>query len=204
MSPVLAAALAGLVGSPHCVGMCGGFATAAGPSWHAGRLTTYAALGALAAVGGRWIPGNTWVVAAVSAGLLLWFTGRLAGWLPALPVHTPWIVASATRLGRFAHPLGRFGLGLLTGLLPCGLTWSAMALALAAGSPKLGALVMIAFGAGTLPALTLAVGAVRRLGPRFRPALAIVVLGLGLWSIGVRATAPVTSDGPICHSPEVP
>ncbi len=204
MTPVLAAALAGLVGSPHCVGMCGGFATAAGGPWHAGRLTTYAGLGALAGLGGRWFPGNAWVVASVSAVLLAWFTARLAGWVPALPFHTPGLVSSATRLGRIAHPLGRYGLGLATGLLPCGLTWSAMALALAAGTPQGGALSMVAFGAGTLPALTLAAGWVRRLGPRFRPALALTVLGLGLWSIGTRAMLPVTVDGPICHTPEVP
>ncbi len=204
MTPVIAAALAGLVGSPHCVGMCGGFATAAGLPWHAGRLTTYALLGALAGLGARWIPGSAWVPATVSAVLLVWFTARLAGWAPALPFHTPRLVAFATSLGRITHPLGRFGLGLATGLLPCGLTWSAMALALAAGSPAAGALTMVAFGAGTLPALTLAARAVRRLGPRFRPALALIVLSLGLWSIGDRASLPVTSDGPVCHTPEVP
>src|SRR5690606_7731256 len=56
MSPmwplVLGAGLAGLVGSPHCVGMCGGFATACATptrhavAWHAGRLVTYGVLGA--------------------------------------------------------------------------------------------------------------------------------------------------------------
>jgi len=205
MSLVAAAALAGLVGTPHCIGMCGGFATAGGALWHAGRLTTYAALGAVAAeAGGRLLPGTPWVGAVVSLVLLAWFSARLAGWAPALPVHGTPLVRIATRVGRITHPLGPYLLGLATGLLPCGLTWSALALALAAGDLAGGALTMLAFGAGTLPALTVAAGALRRLGPRTRPLVALGVFSLGLWSIGHRATMPVTVDGPICHTPEVP
>ena len=54
-----AAFVAGLVGSPHCVGMCGGFAVLCGERvsdtllWHLGRMTTYALLGALAGAFGR-------------------------------------------------------------------------------------------------------------------------------------------------------
>ena len=51
---LIGAAIASLVGTPHCLGMCGGFAAASAGSpahlaaWHAGRLSTYAALGAVA------------------------------------------------------------------------------------------------------------------------------------------------------------
>ncbi|HSM06730.1 MAG TPA: sulfite exporter TauE/SafE family protein, partial [Longimicrobiales bacterium] len=68
-----AAALAGLVGSPHCMGMCGGFAVACGAgrdrglSWHAGRLATYMALGGVAGAAGAAIPGPSWVPAILSA-----------------------------------------------------------------------------------------------------------------------------------------
>jgi sulfite exporter TauE/SafE len=51
-----------------------------------------------------------------------------------------------------------YSVGLLWGLLPCGLVYSVLVTALVAGSPANGALVMLAFGAGTLPSL-LAVGA---------------------------------------------
>ena len=46
-------------------------------------------------------------------------------------------------------------LGFLWGLLPCGLIYSALALAVVSGNPLHAALVMLAFGAGTLPAMLL-------------------------------------------------
>ena len=46
-------------------------------------------------------------------------------------------------------------LGFLWGLLPCGLIYSALALAVVSGNPLQAALVMLAFGAGTLPAMLL-------------------------------------------------
>ena len=59
MTPfLLTALLAGLAGSPHCVAMCGAFASACAVhrpgfgAWHAGRLVAYAILGALAGNGG--------------------------------------------------------------------------------------------------------------------------------------------------------
>ena len=54
-----AAALAGLVGSPHCIGMCGSFALACGGrvshtlAWNLGRTLTYTSLGALAGLAGE-------------------------------------------------------------------------------------------------------------------------------------------------------
>jgi hypothetical protein len=49
-----------------------------------------------------------------------------------------------------------FLLGLLTGLLPCCLSWSMVITAASAGTPALGILMMLSFGAGTIPALFLA------------------------------------------------
>lgn len=80
--------LAGLAGSPHCVGMCGGFAVAAagGPrgrasalAWSAGRLSTYAVLGALVGAFGGALPGPGWVGTAIAAAFLVYFAARLAG-----------------------------------------------------------------------------------------------------------------------------
>lgn len=48
---------------------------------------------------------------------------------------------------------GRLLLGLCWGLLPCGLVYSVLLTASAAGSPVSGAAVMLAFGAGTLPSM---------------------------------------------------
>ena len=61
IAAIAAAAVAGLVGSPHCIGMCGGFAILCGGKvtdtalWHAGRITSYAALGALAGTFGSMV-----------------------------------------------------------------------------------------------------------------------------------------------------
>ncbi len=196
MIPALgAAALAGLVGSPHCMGMCGGFAVACGSTagrgaaWHAGRLTTYAALGALAGAFGRVLPGPGWVAALVSAGLLIWFAGALAGLVPEPTVRIPGLKTLASRAARGRGAAPGYLLGLATGLLPCGLVYAALAIPVASGSARAGALSMVAFGMGTAPALVAMTYGARRMvlrDLRLRRVLAAGVLLLGLVSVGLR------------------
>ena len=192
------ALLAGLVGSPHCVGMCGAFAVAAserpleGLAWHAGRLTTYAVLGALAGAAGSALPGPPWVGPALAGVFLVYFAARLAG-LPGLPES--WTLPLVTRVGtalvrRRGIP-GRYAFGLANGLLPCGLVYAALALPVAAGGALPGALAMLAFGAGTVPILAVAGAGLRRLAARSlaaRRLLAVAVLAAGLLTVG-KATA---------------
>lgn len=66
-------------------------------------------------------------------------------WKHVLPV--------AVRASKLPGGSGRLLLGLCWGLLPCGLVYSVLLTASAAGSPVSGALVMFAFGAGTLPSM---------------------------------------------------
>lgn len=195
LSAVLAAFLAGLVGSPHCVGMCGGFAAAcARPArgaalWHAGRLATYAALGALAGSFGAALPGPAWLPAALAVPLLLWFSASLAGLVPAGPARVAGLARLGAALARRDGAGWRFLLGLATGLLPCGMVYAALAMAVAAGSPGGGALALLAFGIGTVPALALLAVAVRTLALRSvwsRRAMAVLVLAAGLLSVGMR------------------
>jgi hypothetical protein len=176
--------LVGLLGGAHCIGMCGGIVTALTvkmpgekPRWtlhlayHAGRITTYAAAGALAgglgsaalqlsgllpmqialyvlaqlmlvALGLYLLGVSRYLDGFERAGRLLW--RRLQ---PAASVLFP--VRSAPRA---------YAVGLLWGLLPCGLVYSVLVTALVTGSAATGALAMLAFGAGTLPSL-LAAGA---------------------------------------------
>ncbi len=197
MTPLLLGALvAGVIGSPHCVAMCGGFAAACARTpggaiaWHLGRLTTYAGLGALAALFGRALPGPPWVSAAVSAALLVWFAGALAGLLPEPRFALPGVSAAMNRLIATDAPGSRYLFGLANGLLPCGLVYAALALPVALGSAPLGALAMVLFGLGTVPALaTLAAGLARllRRGLWPRRLLAAGMLIVGLWSIAMRA-----------------
>ena len=63
------------------------------------------------------------------------------------------ILPIAVRAGSMPGGSGRLALGLCWGLLPCGLVYSVLLTAAAAGSPVSGAAVMLAFGAGTLPSM---------------------------------------------------
>ncbi len=203
---VLSALAAGLVGSLHCMGMCGGFAIACGGSvretflWNAGRITTYAVLGALAGALGGIIPGPAWVAGAVSFALILWFSLALAGLAPEPTAHIPGIQKLATRAAQGDGRAARFTFGLANGLLPCGLVYAALAIPVASGSAAWGAAAMVAFGLGTTPALSaLALGA-RKIATRSiwaRRALALGVLLAGLWSVGMRTG--LTGGGPMAH-----
>lgn len=195
---LLGALLAGLAGSPHCLAMCGGFAASCGrpgralAAWHAGRLTTYALLGAAAGAAGHALgrlPGPAWLPAAVAATLLAWFALALAGLVPEPRLALPGVGrAGATLAGRNGAGW-RYAFGLATGLLPCGLVYGALTVAVAAGTPGWGAAAMLAFGLGTLPALTLLAAGMQRLLARGRWArrlVAAAVFVAGLWAIGAR------------------
>jgi len=189
------AALTGLVGSLHCIGMCGPFAVICGTTtrssvaWHAGRLTTYAILGAIAGTVGHALPGPPWVVATLSTVMIVWFAGTLAGWFPEPHVVFPGLARLATRAATTSGLLGRFIFGLANGLLPCGLVYAALSIPVVLADPAAGAAAMVAFGLGTVPALaavTLGLRQVLARDRRFRRLLAVGVLAAGLWSIGNR------------------
>jgi len=192
---VVAAAVAGFMGSVHCLGMCGGFAAAcARPRlaiwfWHLGRLTTYAVLGVVAGAVGHALPGPTWVPAVVSLGLLAWFSAVLAGLVPEAGLRIPGLGGLGAVLVRRGGGGWRYLFGLATGLLPCGLVYAALAIAVAAADPVVGGVAMVAFGAGTVPALSLLSVGLRQLLARgiwVRRAVAVLVLAAGVWSIGMR------------------
>ena len=195
LASIAAASIAGLVGSPHCVGMCGGFAMACGTgrdrgaAWHLGRLATYALLGAVAGAFGAAIPGPGWIAAALSAALIVWFSLVLAGVVKEPSLRFPGVTRLATRAASHPGTGWRFVFGTATGLLPCGLVYAALAIPVASGSPLAGALAMVAFGVGTIPALAAVSLGARSLAFRsltFRRVLAVGVLLAGLGSIGMR------------------
>lgn len=212
---------AGLLGSPHCVGMCGAFATASsdrlteGVAWQLGRLGAYVALGGLAGAAGAALPVPGPVAAVLAAVLLGWFSLRLAGVAPPLPVRLAYPTRVASALLARRGILARVGFGALTAFLPCGLLWSALAVSAASGAADSagalwGALSMAAFWLGTVPALAVASRGLRFLAaarPWTRMALAGAVFAAGLWSIGARAGADVVASvgarsgdaAPHCH-----
>jgi sulfite exporter TauE/SafE len=214
----LAVVAASVVGSLHCAGMCGPFlAFALGlnepgvsrakaqAAYHLGRLTTYAALGAVAGLLGHALDLSGKAVglkhaAVILAGATMVVFGaaalaRAAGHRPPT-IRPPRFVAAAFRRGCDAAmripPLHRAAaVGLLTTLLPCGWLYSFALVAAGTGRPECGALVMAAFWLGTLPVMvTLGAGVQAVSGPLRRavPAvMALVIIALGLGTLVNRA-----------------
>jgi sulfite exporter TauE/SafE len=167
--------IAGLLGSSHCIGMCGPFALTIGQSapslrmnllrqvlYSAGRVFTYAVLGAAVGFGGlrmaQAVPHlvNVPAILAIAAGLLLVWQGLIsAGVLRhATKQFTKLPCLAGTFFANFLtgnHWCDVFLAGLFTGLLPCGLLYGMLALAASSASPPFAAATMIAFGAGTVP-----------------------------------------------------
>jgi sulfite exporter TauE/SafE len=228
LAPFVALAL---LGTLHCAGMCGAFAIAASASssrtWTGtacyvlGKAFTYALLGVLAAGAGgvavragadltgtrlesaravlAWIVGLSLCGSGLAAlGLIRW-PGSLAHKLPAGPVR---LFSSVRRLPGIS---AAFGIGVLTGLLPCGLSWSALLLA-AQSRPSTALLGLFAFGLATAPGLVGMAGG-WRLAPAALRTRARFVLGPLLVLLGVFTIAranrsvlpgPLTSIAPDC------
>lgn len=171
--------VAGLLGSAHCLGMCGPFALAIGtaaPAWRAnlwrqccysaGRIFTYAVLGGgvafcglrLAVALAAWV--NVPAVLAIAAGVLLIVQGLLAaGVLPKRAVAAAAACPGATGFRALLTARGStevFLAGLFTGLLPCGLLYGMLALAASTHDVFHGLATMAAFGLGTVPAMAAA------------------------------------------------
>ncbi|MCC6472475.1 MAG: sulfite exporter TauE/SafE family protein [Burkholderiales bacterium] len=217
---------AGLLGGVHCVGMCGGIVTAltvrlpgAKPrrdlalAYHAGRITTYAAGGALAGGIGAAILRVAPLALAqaalfVLAQLMLLALGL---YLFGVPKYLDVFERAGRTLWRRVAPLASrllpvrtapraYTVGLAWGFLPCGLVYSMLAVALVSGEAASGALAMLAFGAGTLPGL-LAFGAVLRALERLRRALLVRrAAGVTIIAFGLLGLARAGEVGAIADS----
>lgn len=180
MSPDwIGAFLIGLIGAGHCMGMCGGIASMltigqTQPAkviplfYNLGRLASYAFIGAI--VGGAVASISeisalnnalTWLrlTAAVFMVLLACYIGRW--WQGLLAVEklgqTLWrfISPAGKSLLPLKSPIHAIPFGFIWGWLPCGLVYSTLTWSAVSGSALNGALIMAAFGLGTLPAMLL-------------------------------------------------
>ncbi|MBD2722330.1 sulfite exporter TauE/SafE family protein [Hymenobacter armeniacus] len=165
--------LFGLLGSFHCVGMCGAIALAlpgqpGGAGWrfgggrllyNLGRVSTYATLGAGAGLLGQSLrlAGLQQSLSIASGVLILLlvavperYSARLAGTL-GLGRPLAWVKTTLARLFQQVSPGALYATGLLNGLLPCGLVYLALAGALSAPGVAGAAAYMACFGLGTLP-----------------------------------------------------
>ena len=166
--------LFGLLGSFHCVGMCGAIALALpGPAggasrlryvggrllYNLGRATTYATLGAGAGLLGQGLRlAGVQQGLSIASGVLILllvavperYTAGLAGML-GFGRPLAWVKATLGRLFQQASWQALYATGLLNGLLPCGLVYLALAGALSAPGVAGAAAYMALFGLGTLP-----------------------------------------------------
>ncbi len=179
MTPLVPLAfVTGFLGSGHCLGMCGGLVCGlslagggrSGPGFHlaynAGRIITYAAIGAFAgwagsamAYTGNFAPvtrtamaaADIFVIAVGAATVAARGSFSLANPEPG-PISKK-ISRAAAAIAKIPGHAASFVLGLLMGFLPCGFLYAMLMTAAASGSGVAGAAVMTAFGAGTAPSL---------------------------------------------------
>lgn len=161
----------GFAGSLHCVGMCSPLSMAiAGASrqarlnrlvYNGGRILTYGMAGALISTLGILIPtGNIHHLVSLTLGLLLILAG-IAGiqGIQFAAVNTVMGRVVAFLRAQFSTYIQRktfwstWTLGMLNGLLPCGLTFIALSFCLTLQGPLSGFNFMLLFGVGTLPAM---------------------------------------------------
>lgn len=179
-----AAIIVGLLGSSHCLGMCGGIVAAlnmgvtdkvsAQPrslfiyqlAYNSGRITSYVLVGLLAGSLGAGLTqlGISPIAGKLFAATFMIALGLyLANWWRGLAI----LEGLGMKLWRHIQPLGAglfpiskpvqaYLLGTLWGWLPCGLVYAVVAWSLTTGSAYQGAALMLGFGLGTLPAMLVA------------------------------------------------
>ena len=174
MAILISALVLGLMGSFHCAGMCGPIASAlplhgnspggkifGGSLYNLGRTITYGIMGAIFGLLGQGVAmiGFQQKISVIMGSLMI-----ISILFPALfrnqySLEKSWF----SFVGRLKSAIGRmfsirsysslFFIGMLNGLLPCGLVYMAIAGAIGTGSVGLGTLYMILFGLGTIPML---------------------------------------------------
>lgn len=222
----------GFIGSLHCLGMCGPIALAlpmgnrnsigrllGGLIYNAGRIATYTWLGLVLGLAGKFL-----ITPTVQQVLTICFGGIILLYL-VLPVkvklqlsHTgpaqKFMLALRSRLGKLLSVQTNsslFGIGLLNGLLPCGMIYMALTTSFITGSAIKGALFMLSYGLGTLPAMMGAVyfGSLltqplrlklRKAVPAFLALMAIMLVlrGLNLGIPYLSPSLPVNNAAVIC------
>lgn len=219
-----AALLSGLAGSVHCVAMCGGIATglgslagqgradfAAAARINTGRVGGYMLAGALAGAFGngllRWAPQTGLGLRIALGAALILVALRLLDSGRRLPA----LHRSGTRLWQWLAPLRRhvlpattsarqLGLGLIWGWMPCGLSTALLFTAWLQADAVQAALLMLAFGLGTVPAMLPLSYSGQRLGrlltaPGWRRTSGVGVLIAGVLTM----TAPWLMHVPALH-----
>lgn len=222
---IVAAFMIGLLGSTHCIGMCGGIVGALTMglpettrqsafkllpylvTYNSGRLISYTLagliVGLLSSSAGSFFQIGQFPIGGIVGGLFMVALGiYIGGWLQTM--------APLERLGghfwRKIEPLGRrfmpvkspvqaLGLGFIWGWLPCGLVYSTLAWAATSGDAANSALLMLAFGAGTMPMLLVMGGFAEKLQRFTRHKWTRYVAGIMLIAFGAMILSKALSGG---------
>jgi uncharacterized protein len=196
----------GWVGGPHCLGMCGGLAGGffAGYGWqrrgwsialyHAARLSVYSVLGAAGAMLGRVLAqsgavGKGQGLLMIGAGILVILMGLYRWGLPwrRERAAAPTVACVAPPLPAGPRIWAPLMAGTLNGFVPCSLVFSVALQAAASADPLRAALLMLAFGLGTLPLMGTVAGLGAWLGGRAHGLGAklsgLTMVALGGWTL---------------------
>lgn len=232
----LAAISVGFLGSFHCIGMCGPIALAlpfGGTSYskrllrtlvyNSGRIVTYTAFGLLfGLIGEGFFIGGYQRALSLVVGSLLLLSVLFPHGLPFLNKASGGVFTMFVRLKNALSALflkkgyrSTFVIGLLNGLLPCGLVYLAIAGAVSSGHWLSGAVFMFFFGVGTLPFMVILplfgglIGVsfrnnLRRMVPIFVSGMALLLILRGL-NLGIPYLSPkLSSDKAVCHTAGAP
>jgi sulfite exporter TauE/SafE len=221
----------GMAGSLHCVGMCGPLALAlpinhsnnfsriaGGSLYNLGRIVSYASMGLVFGSFGRLFIASHWqsrlsLALGVVILLYLLIPKRYLHFSKPTVVNKPFI-ALRKQLGKLFQSKNLsslFFIGILNGLLPCGLVYLALTSSVISGSTINGALFMSFFGLGTFPAMmaTILLGnylnqqvrlKISRALPVFLFLMAVLLVLRGL-ELGIPFVSPdyITGKAVSCH-----
>jgi sulfite exporter TauE/SafE len=162
------ALILGFAGSLHCIGMCSPLAIAVTTRgeggmakrifYNAGRIFMYSVLGAIVSTVGAMLPASFQYAISIILGvsLLLIALTKSNFSLPGLAFVyriTNFLKTRFSQLLQKRNYAAIFGMGILNGLLPCGLTFLALTSCITLDGPLGGFVFMAAFGLGTLPVM---------------------------------------------------
>lgn len=224
----------GLIGSFHCLGMCGpiamalpiGYRTnsgrlAGGVIYNLGRVFTYSFLGLILGLAGGFLISSKIqnVVSIVFGALIVIYLLLPSKTKTALKIspNQALLIRLRKQIAKFLYIENNsslFGIGMLNGLLPCGMIYLALTSSFLAGSAVKGSLFMFSFGMGTFPVMLAAVffgsfvnqhirSKLRKLVPVFLFFMAALLIvrgmNLGIPYLSPSLPTPHSPNAMICH-----
>lgn len=225
----LGGALLGLASSLHCAGMCGPLASSllftATPAGtvgtrlkfialtQTGKAFSYAMAGlAMGSLGSGFLQFFDRQIAFqvaqwAAAAAMLWVGLSVAGIVPSLAAAGSPVQRLVGRLGgpcaraQNAHPESALLAGMLWGLMPCGMVYTALASSMLTGNPIDGASMMLGFASGTVPSVTSAALGMTTLKRLARSQTSRVAIGFTIAAFGVLGALLTAPGGPFCYTP---